>query len=123
MSMIHQLLLFILILALIPVAFRLSLWLLVKLRLLPLVLYLLVVKVFFPGWSAVHELLYIGFLAAIIAGTLTAWLAPLIRHLREEHRVKEVLLSELQFAKEQGLSTEDYHFTIKNGVPLLEYNK
>ena len=72
MSMVHQILLFILILALIPVVFRLAFHLLVKLHLLPLVLYLLAVKVFFPGWAAAHELLCIGLLTAIITGTLAA---------------------------------------------------
>jgi len=123
MSIVHQILLFVLILALLPLAFRLVVQLLVKLRLLPLLLYLLAVKVFFPGWAASHETLCIVLLAAIVAGTLAVWLAPLIRRLREEHRAKEVLLSELQFARERELSTEDYHFTIKNGIPILEYDK
>ncbi|MEA4894667.1 MAG: hypothetical protein VB064_05340 [Oscillospiraceae bacterium] len=94
-----------------------------KLRLLPLVLYLLAVRFFFPGWAAAHELLCIGLLAAIIAGTLATWLAPLIVRLKEEHRAKEVLCSELQFARERGSSTNDYHFVVHNGIPILEYDK
>jgi len=123
MNMLQQILLILLIFALLPVAFRVALRLLVKLRLLPLVLYLFAVRFLFPRWAAAHELLCLVLLAAIIAGVLAAWMAPLIRRLREEHRAKEVLLSELQFAENQGLSMEDYHFTIHNGVPILEYDK
>ncbi len=123
MSIFHQFLLFLLILFLIPVVFKFTLRLLVKLHLLPLILYLLMTRFFFPGWAAAHEVLCIGLLASIVAGTLAVWLAPLIRRLREEHRAKAVLLSEIQFARERGLSTEDYHFTVKNGVPILEYDE
>jgi hypothetical protein len=101
-----------------PVAFNFH-TLLVKLHLLPLILYLLMTRFFFPGWAAAHEVLCIGLLASIVAGTLAMWLAPLIRRLREEHRAKAVLLSEIQFARGTGLSTEDLHFTVKNGFPFL----
>jgi len=123
MSIFHQLLLFILILVLISVGFRLALRLLVKLHLLPLGLYLLMTRFFFPDWAAAHELLYMGLLAAIIVGTLAVWLTPVIRRFREERRAKQVFLSELQFAREHGLSPEDYHFEFHNGVPLIEYDK
>ncbi len=123
MSPFKQILFIILILMLLPVAFRLVLRLLVKLRLLPLILYLLAVRFFFPGWAAAHEMLSIGLLAAITAGTLAVWITPLIRHFREEHRIKSAFLNQVQLAREQGLSPEDYHFTVKNGVPILEYDR
>lgn len=123
MSVIHQLLLFILILFLIPIVFRLALRLLVKLHLLPLGLYLLMTRFFFPGWATAHEMLSIGLLAVIAAGTMAVWITPLIRHFREEHRIRQALLSQVQLAREQGLSSEDYHFTVKNGLPILEYDQ
>lgn len=123
MSIGHQFLLLLLVLMLIPVVLKLTLRLLVKLHLLPLILYLLMTRFFFPGWAAAHEVLSIGLLAAIATGTLAVWIAPLIRHFWEEHRIRKVLLSQVQLAREQGLSPEDYHFTVKNGLPILEYDQ
>lgn len=123
MSIFKQLLLFILIVSLIPVVFRLVLHLLIKLHLLPLLLYLATVKFFFPSWAAAYEVLCIGLLAAIVIATLASWLVPWIRGLIEERQIKDLLLSDIRFAEEQGLSTDQYHFTVKNGVPILEYDK
>lgn len=74
----------VIVLALLPLLFRL----IVKLRLLPLVLYSLSAGTVFLGWTEAHPALSMAVFYVIAGLTALSWLLPLLRRVVEDRRVK-----------------------------------
>ena len=58
---------------------------LVKLKLMPVLIYLACANLIFPEWVAAHQLLYRAILAGLVLITVFRWVGPkLIEHLEEK---------------------------------------
>lgn len=89
MNMWQQLLIVLGILAALPLAIT-ALW---KLRLLPLALYFLSTRLFFPKWAAAHEAACMGILAGCVLFAVVMWAVRIVRWRREEKQAEYELLA------------------------------
>lgn len=89
MNMWQQLLTVFCILAALPLAVKV-LW---KLRLLPLALYFLSTRLFFPKWAAAHETACIALFAGCVLFAVVLWAVKLIRSRWEERQAQKELMA------------------------------
>ena len=75
-----QLLIVLLILVALPLACKLLWWL----RLLPLAVYLIATKLFFPVWAADHKILCLGLFAGGVLFAVLAWAQRIYRRKQEQ---------------------------------------
>lgn len=93
---------------------------LAKLKLLPLALYLLATRLFFPQWAAEHETLCAVLLAGIVVVTLARWLAgPLLRR-RADRAAALQVARQAEQARNMGLREDQYSILPDaQGIPRL----
>lgn len=113
MTALQQIVLAFLALVAILVCLKLTLRLLAKLHILPVLLYLVVGLAVFPAWVAQHSVTYYGILAS--------WLGPVVRDIRMERRAQRLLLDELEQAREEGHSISS--FELHSGIPIAHYDE
>lgn len=89
MNMWQQLLTVFCILAAFPLAVKV-LW---KLRLLPLALYFLSTRLFFPKWASAHETACIALFSGCVLFAVVLWAVKIIRWRREEREIEADLLA------------------------------
>lgn len=89
MNMWQQLLTVFCILAALPLAIKI-LW---KLRLLPLALYFVSTRLFFPKWAAANETACIILFAACVLFAMVMWVVKIILWRREEIQARNTLLA------------------------------
>ena len=115
-NQIQQVLIVLCVLAAIPLACRI----LAKLKLLPLALYLLATKLFFPQWAAEHETLCTVLLVGLVVLTLARWLVkPLMRH-RSDRAAMAMVVRQIEQARQMGLRDDQYSIQPDaSGIPRL----
>ena len=115
-NQIQQVLIVLCVLAALPLACRV----LAKLKLLPLALYLLAAKLFFPQWAAEHETLCAVLLAGLVVFTLARWLvSPLMRH-RSDRAATAQVIRQMEQARQMGLREDQYSIQPDaSGIPRL----
>ena len=121
MTALQQIVLAFLALVAILVCLKLTLRLLAKLHILPVLLYLVVGLAVFPAWVAQHSVAYYGILAALVLLVLASWLGPVVRDIRMERRAQQLLLDELKQAREEGHSISS--FELHSGIPIAHYDE
>ena len=99
----QQLLIVLGVLALLPAAARL----LARIGLLPLALYLVCTRLFFPAWAAAHRGLCIALFVLAILLAVGRWLLPVLQNRMLERQVA----GQIRMARAFGL--EDGQFTLK----------
>ena len=120
MSMWQQLFIFAGVLILAPLALRLAFWLLVKLKLFPLALYLAVTRLIFTGWLAAHGTADVVVLAVLALLTVVLWLSGPIRSCRENRQANDMVALHLRLARDQGLTDDRFSLRMEAGIPILE---
>lgn len=115
-NQIQQVLIVLCVLAALPLACRI----LAKLKLLPLTLYLLATKLFFPQWAAEHETLCTVLLVGLVVLTLARWLVkPLMRH-RNDRAATAMVVRQVAQARQMGLRDDQYSIRPDaSGIPRL----
>lgn len=116
--MLKQILIVSVVFASIPLVIRL----LIKLHLFPLLVYGILVETFLAEWAAAHPIINTGIFAVIALLILFSWLQPLFRRISEERIAQQIVLDGIRRAHADGLTEGQYHFSVKNGMPVLEYD-
>ena len=109
--------------ALLIFSVRLILTLLLRLQLLPVLIWLCVGRVY-PQWAAAHPFVFYGVLSLFGLLALSCWLRPLVEWLQETQKARlaeRLILDELHRAAVEGRTISG--FQVKNGVPIAEYEK
>ena len=108
--------------------FPIILKLMVKLRLLPAMLYAVLGNTFFLSWSAENRVLADGILFALLALTALSWLVTLYRKAAERfgfsrtQRQRNKFLSEqLRTAKSVGFPMDKIRVKCTDGLPIIKY--
>ena len=115
-NQIQQVLIVLCVLAAIPLACRI----LAKLKLLPLALYLLATKLFFPQWAAEHETLCAVLLAGLVVLTLARWLAKPLMRRRSDRAATAMVVRQVEQARQMGLRDDQYSIQPNaHGIPRL----
>ena len=115
-NQIQQVLIVLCVLAAIPLACRI----LAKLKLLPLALYLLATKLFFPQWAAEHETLCAVLLAGLVVLTLARWLAKPLMRRRSDRAAPAMVVRQVEQARQMGLRDDQYSIQPNaHGIPRL----
>lgn len=116
--MLKQILIVSVVFASIPLVIQL----LIKLRLLPLVVYGILVETLFADWAELHPFISTGIFVAIALLVIISWLQPLFHRISEDRMAEQIVLNGIRQAHADGLTEGQYHFSIRNGVPILEYD-
>lgn len=96
---------------------------LVKLKLMPVLIYLACANLIFPEWVAAHQLLYRAILAGLVLITVFRWVGPkLIEHL-EEKRIMQSIVEQSRWAEAMGYRTDQINFEVKDGMPQIKINQ
>ncbi|PWM51301.1 MAG: hypothetical protein DBX60_07170 [Bacillota bacterium] len=111
MTILLQIGAFVLGLAVLGLAFKL----LVKLRILPLLVWLGLGKGLYPSWSAAHPLIFCGVLAALALLMVFSWLGPWLESRRLERQVRDEIIR----ARAEGRTIDG--IKMQNGVPVMTY--
>lgn len=117
MTIPQQIGLFLLGLVVLALTFRV----LVKLRLLPLLLWLGVGKGLYPQWSEGHPLVFYGVLAVLVLFALTSWLPPLLERRRENRQMEKMILEDIARANVEGRTIDSIQ--IQGGLPITTYRE
>ena len=120
MTMWRQLFIFAGVLILAPLALRLALWLLFKLKLFPLALYLAATRLVFSGWPEAHRTADLVILAALALLTVVLWMAGPIHSWRENKLANDMVALQLRAARDRGLTDDRFSLRVEDGVPILE---
>jgi hypothetical protein len=115
MTILQQISAFVLASALAVLGFKL----LVKLRILPLLLWWGLGKNLYPVWAAGHSLLFYGVLAALALLTLASWLCPVLTEHLENKRLERMILEDLSKARAEGREIDSIQ--IQHGIPVAKY--
>lgn len=88
-----------------------------KLRLFPLVLYVILANTALAGWVQAHEAASVAIFGVITALTVLSWLVPLVRRKLAERRQMQALLRQVEIARAQGIQNpsfrkENGHFVL-----------
>ena len=115
-NQIQQVLIVLCVLAAIPLACRI----LAKLKLLPLALYLLATKLFFPQWAAEPETLCAVLLVGLVVLTLARWLAKPLMRRRSDRAATAMVVRQVEQARQMGLRDDQYSIQPNaHGIPRL----
>lgn len=96
---------------------------LVKLKLMPVLIYLACANLIFPEWVAAHQLLYRAILAGLVLITVFRWVGPkLIEHL-EEKRIMQSIVEQSRWAEAMGYRTDQISFEVKDGMLQIKINQ
>ncbi len=93
--------------------------LLVKMRLLPLGLWLFLGKVPFAQWSGRHPLIFYGVLVLLAGLTLASWLVPKLRQWREGRWIERKIRADIAAAHAEGRVIESIE--LDHGIPVIKY--
>lgn len=94
--------------------------LLARLKLLPLAVYFLAVKLFFPQWAADHRTLCLALLAGLVLLTLARWLWIPVKRRRADRATLLQVARQAEQAREMGLRDDQYSITLDStGLPKL----
>lgn len=122
--MFKQIIFPILLIAFLPLILKLM----VKLRLLPAMLYAVLGNIFFLSWSAQNRELADGILFALLVLTALSWLVTLYRKAAERfglsraQRQREKLLSaQLRTVKSTGFPMEKIRVKFTDVLPIVKY--
>ena len=89
-------------------------------KLLPLALYLLMTKLFFPQWAAEHETLCAVLLAGLVVLTLARWLAKPLMRRRSDRAATARVIRQVEQARQMGLREDQYSIQPNaHGIPRL----
>ena len=121
MTILSQVLLGFAAIALLIFSVRLIFTLLLRLQLLPALIWLCVGRVY-PQWAAAHPFVFYGVLVLLGLLTLSCWLRPLVEWLQETQKARlaeRLIVDELHRAAAEGRTISG--FQVKNGIPIAEY--
>ena len=121
MTILSQILLGFAVIVLLIFCVRLIFTLLLRLQLLPVLIWLCVGRVY-PQWAAAHPFVFYGVLALLGLLALSCWLRPVIEWLqdrREAQLAERVIRDELHRAAVEGRTISG--FQVRNGIPIPEY--
>ena len=79
-----------------------------KLRLFPLVLYVILANTALAGWVQAHEAASVAIFGVITAFTVLSWLVPLVRRKLAERRQMQALLRQVEIARAQGIQSPSF---------------
>ena len=104
-----------LVLTLLPVVFRL----IVKLHLLPPLLYAVIAQVFSRDWSLTHPVISIGIFMVLTLYSVLRWFWPLLQNRMEERQLRQLVDVQLDLARELGIENptfeaQDDHIILRN---------
>lgn len=119
MMILLQIAVFFLALTVLAAVFRLAFQLLVRLWLLPPLIWWALGKVLYPQWSAAHPLLFYGVLAVLILVMLAVWFGPLVARQRENKRLERMVSEGISRARAEGRTIDNIQ--LENGVPVITY--
>jgi len=102
---------------------RLALYILAKLKLMPLLVYVLCTNLVFPGWIVDHPLLYRGIFAALAVITVLRWVGPKLAEHLEECRLMEQISAQAHAAREMGYQNGQFYFVVKDGNAVLKFDE
>ena len=92
-----------------------------KLRLFPLVLYVILANTALAGWVQAHETASVVLFSVIAALIVLSWVVPFVRHQLDERRQMQILLRQVEIARAQGIQTPS--FREENGHFVLVTDK
>ena len=108
--------------------FPIILKLMVKLRLLPAMLYAVLGNTLFLSWSAENRVLADGILLALLALTALSWLVTFYRKSAErfgfsraQRQRKKFLSEQLRTAKSVGFTMDKIRVKCTDGLPIVKY--
>ena len=107
---------FILVLALLPLLFRL----LAKLRLVFPLIYIALASTVFVEWTEANSALSMTILYLLLGLVALSWLLPLFRRLRERQILNRQIKAQLKAARVAGAT--DLHLMMYDGVPVVRSN-
>ena len=121
MTILSQVLLGFAAIALLIFSVRLIFTLLLRLQLLPVLIWLCVGRVY-PQWAAAHPFVFYGVLALFALLALSCWLRPVVEWVQERQMLRlaeRQIKNDLHRANAEGRTITG--FQLCNGVPIPEY--
>lgn len=121
MTILSQVLLGFAAIALLIFSVRLIFTLLLRLQLLPVLIWLCVGRVY-PQWAAAHPFVFYGVLALFALLALSCWLRPVVEWVQERQMLRlaeRQIKNDLYRANAEGRTITG--FQLCNGVPIPEY--
>ena len=121
MTILQQVLLAFAAFALLSLAVRLIFALLVRLHLIPILVWLGVGRLY-PQWAAAHPIVYYGILVFFTLLVLSCWLRPVLEWVQERQMLRlaeRQIKNDLHRADAEGRTITG--FQLCNGVPIPEY--
>ena len=123
MTILSQVLLGFAAIALLIFSVRLIFTLLLRLQLLPILVWLGVGRLY-PQWAAAHPFVFYGVLALFALLALSCWLRPVVEWVQERQMLRlaeRQIKNDLHRAAVEGRTISG--FQVKNGVPIAEYEE
>lgn len=119
LTLAQQLFFFVLAVFLILLVFRI----LVKLKLMPVLLYVACANLIFPGWVAEHTALYGVILAVLLLVTALRWAAPWLMEYMEDRRLKGQIAAQAHMARELGYQDDQFGFVVEDGSVKIKFEE
>lgn len=119
LTLAQQLFFFVLAVFLILLVFRI----LVKLKLMPVMLYMACANLIFPGWVAEHTALYGVILAVLLLVTVLRWAAPWLMEYMEDRRIKGQIAAQAHMARELGYQDDQFGFVVEDGSVKIKFEE
>lgn len=119
MTILLQVCVFFLVLSALILAARLALALLVRLWVLPPLLWWGLGTRLYPQWAAANPLLFYGVLAALVLAMLARWIGPPLMRLLEDRQMERTVRDEIARAHTEGRVIDGIR--LENGVPVTTY--
>ena len=121
MTILQQVLLAFAAFALLRLAVRLIFVLLVRLHLIPILVWLGVGRLY-PQWAAAHPIVYYGILVFFTLLVLSCWLRPVLAWVQEKRMLRMAerrIRSDLHRANAEGRTITG--FQLYSGIPVAKY--
>ena len=119
LTLAQQLFFFVLAVFLILLVFRI----LVKLKLMPVLLYMACANLIFPGWVSEHTVLYGVILAELLLVTVLRWAAPWLMEYMEDRRIKGQIAAQAHMARELGYQEDQFGFVVEDGSVTIKFEE
>ena len=96
---------------------------LVKLKLMPVLIYLACANLIFPGWVSQHTVLYGVILAVLLLVTVLRWAAPWLMEYMEDRRIKGQIAAQAHMARELGYQDDQFGFVVEDGSVKIKFEE
>ena len=96
---------------------------LVKLKLMPVLIYLACANLIFPGWVSEHTVLYGVILAVLLLVTVLRWAAPWLMEYMEDRRIKGQIAAQAHMARELGYQDDQFGFVVEDGSVKIKFEE